>query len=125
MDGSLKGITPYSYSDTKIVGSTTSIKLTLDGYSDFNGVLTRSERVDVGALIGGIFVLVPFLWIMDYDPDHTYELSPSGMTNSPEMNDQVSSLQTKLENLKKMHDNGTLTDDEYQTLRKKAIDNAK
>jgi hypothetical protein len=125
MDGSLKGQTPYSYSDTKIVGSSTSIKLSLDGYNDFNGVLTRSEQVDVGALIGGLFVLVPFLWIMDYNSDHTYELTESGMTSSTETNDRDSALQTKLQNLKKMHDDGTLTDEEYQSLRKKAIDNAK
>ena len=123
MDGSYKGQTPYTYSDTKIVGSTTQIRLSLDGYSDFYGSLTRSEQLDVGALIGGIFVWIPFLWIMDYNPDHTYILIPAGSTpNSPE---PVTDLQTKLENLKKMHDNGTLTDDEYQMLRKKAIDNAK
>jgi hypothetical protein len=107
------------------VGSTTSIKLSLDGYSDFNGMLTRSEQLDVGALIGGIFVLVPFLWIMDYNPMHIYELTASGMTTPPDTTNRESALEAKLKDLKKMHDDGTLTDDEYQTLRKKSNDNAK
>ena len=33
----------------------------------------RNEKLDVGALIGGIFLLVPFLWIMEYNPLHHYQ----------------------------------------------------
>lgn len=70
------GTTPYTHTDTKIVGTTTSIRLVEDGYQDFNGVLIRNEEVDVGAVIGGIFFLFPFLWTMKYKPTHTYELTP-------------------------------------------------
>jgi len=76
MDGEPVGTTPYTHSDTKIVGSATTIRLVKDGYQDFNGVLKRNEEANVGAIIGGIFFLFPFLWTMDYKPTHTYELTP-------------------------------------------------
>lgn len=72
----LAGNTPYTYSDTKIVGTTTIVKIKAEGYEDFNYVLKRNEEVNVGAIIGGIFVLFPFLWVMDYKPMHTFELVP-------------------------------------------------
>lgn len=76
MNQSFVGTTPYTHTDTKIVGSTTAIKLTMEGYEDFNTVLSRNEQVDVGAVVGGIFTWIPFLWVMGYDPMHTYELTP-------------------------------------------------
>ena len=78
MNGEYKGVTPYSYSDTKIVGSSTDVRLEKEGYETFNTVLSRNERADVGAIIGGVFFLFPFLWTMKYNPVHTYELRPSG-----------------------------------------------
>lgn len=76
MDGEPVGTTPYAHTDTKIVGSTTPFRMTLEGYEDYNGLLKRNEEVNVGAIIGGIFLLFPFLWTMDYKPTHTYELIP-------------------------------------------------
>jgi len=72
----IAGTTPYTHSDTKIVGSTTRVRLEKEGYETFYTSFSRDEEVDVGAIIGGIFVLVPFLWIMKYKPIHTYELKP-------------------------------------------------
>lgn len=77
MNGERVGTTPYTHTDTKIVGSTTILKITSEGYEDFNGVLKRDEDVNVGAIIGGIFFLFPFLWVMDYKPTHFYELAPT------------------------------------------------
>ena len=48
----------------------------MDGYEDFNTLLKRNEEANVGAIIGGIFLLFPFLWTMDYKASHTYELIP-------------------------------------------------
>ncbi len=76
MNNELVGNTPYTYSDTKIVGTTTVVKITADGYEDFNYVLKRNEEANVGAIIGGVFLLFPFLWVMDYKPMHTFELVP-------------------------------------------------
>ena len=76
INGVSVGKTPYTHSDTRIVGSTLMIKLEKDGYEPLNTIISRDERVDVGAIVGGIFLLVPFLWTMQYNPQHSYELSP-------------------------------------------------
>jgi len=84
MNEEYMGVTPYSYSDTKIVGSTTSIRLEKEGYEPFYTSLSRNEEVDVGAIIGGIFVWIPFLWTMKYKPVHNYELRPLSMASLTE-----------------------------------------
>ncbi|HRZ43193.1 MAG TPA: PEGA domain-containing protein [Bacteroidales bacterium] len=76
IDGEPAGTTPLAYSDQKIVGSSTEVKLKKEGYEDHNVIITRDEEVDVGALIAGILFYVPFLWVMKYKPSHTYELTP-------------------------------------------------
>ena len=83
IDGSYVGTTPYTMSDTKIVGSTTSVRLQYPGYQPFDASIHRSEEFDVVACIGGVFLLVPFLWIMGYKADHTYELAPGGGYGPP------------------------------------------
>ena len=35
----------------------------------------KNEEFDAGACAGGVFVLVPFLWIQKYKADHIYEYS--------------------------------------------------
>jgi len=76
VDGALVGQTPYMMSDTKIVGSVTHVRFHLEGYEPLDVAITRSEQFDVGACIGGVLVLVPFIWIMGYNPQHLYELAP-------------------------------------------------
>ncbi len=61
LDGEPVGTTPYTHSDTKIVGSSTNIRLEKAGYEPLNVAMSRNEQVDVGAIIGGLFVWVPFL----------------------------------------------------------------
>ena len=84
-DGNYIGTSPVTYEDTKIIGSTTQIKLKKDGCKDTMVTLTRSEKFEVGPCIGGVLVLVPFLWVMGYNPEHTYELDcPKGKGKSEE-----------------------------------------
>lgn len=77
LDGAYVGTTPYVMSDTKIVGSTTQVRIEAPGYQPVNAIITRSEDFSVGACIGGVLVLVPFLWIMGYNPSHTYLMEPA------------------------------------------------
>ncbi len=70
------GNTPLVYSDTKISLSKTYMRLEYDGYEPLHVELTRDEEVDVGAVIGGLFVGIPFLWTLKYKPVHHYELIP-------------------------------------------------
>jgi hypothetical protein len=83
LNGEPVGVTPYAMTDTKIVGSTTMVRLEAPGYEPLNGVIARNEEFDVGACIGGVFVLFPFLWIMGYKPVHTFELHPLGGGAAP------------------------------------------
>ena len=79
IDGSMVGTTPYTMEDTHIVGTSTHIRLEYPGYAPTDASIKRSEEFDVVACIGGVFLLVPFLWIMGYKADHNYELQPGGM----------------------------------------------
>jgi len=77
IDGQAVGKTPYVYSDIKIVGSRTGIKIMKDGYEPLFTSMVRNERGDIGAIIGGLLVWVPFLWTMKYQPAHNYDLVPN------------------------------------------------
>jgi hypothetical protein len=70
-----KGRGTAEITDMKIVGSTTYVKLRKDGCKDQQFSITKSEQLNVGALIGGIFFLVPFLWIMEYQPERYYDFA--------------------------------------------------
>jgi hypothetical protein len=123
MDGQYKGTTPYSYTDSKIVGSVTPIRLEFDGYAPFNTILVRSEKADVGAIIGGIFLLVPFLWTMEYNPDHTYELrTQSEIQESAPKPALTKDKAETLRELRKLYDEGTLTKEEYAKEKQKILD---
>jgi hypothetical protein len=76
LNGEPVGYTPYAMTDTKIVGSTTTVQLEMPGYMVTTGTITRNEEFDVGACIGGVLLLFPFLWIQGYKPTHTFELRP-------------------------------------------------
>ena len=71
------GQTPYTMQDTKIIWTSTVVKLKKDGYKIFNTTITRNEEADVGPIIGGFFCTVPWLWAMKYKPIHKYELVPA------------------------------------------------
>jgi hypothetical protein len=72
-DSEYSGTTPYLMKDMKISWSKTRVELKKEGYKKFRPTLTKDEGVNVGAVIGGLVVWVPFLWVMDYKPNHTYE----------------------------------------------------
>ncbi|MFP4090498.1 MAG: PEGA domain-containing protein [Cyclobacteriaceae bacterium] len=76
LNGEPVGTTPYRHSDKRIVGSTNEVRLEKEGYETLITSFSRDEEVDVGAIIGGIFFLFPFLWTMKYKPTHTYEMKP-------------------------------------------------
>jgi hypothetical protein len=78
LNGEPVGATPYTMSDTKIVGASTTVRLEYPGYEVYNSVIQRTEEFDVGACIGGVLIWIPFLWIMGYKPQHNYQLVPMG-----------------------------------------------
>ncbi|MBD2752869.1 PEGA domain-containing protein [Spirosoma validum] len=126
------GVTPYRHVDTKIVGSTTWVRLEKEGYAPLQTSFSRNEQADVGAIVGGVFLLFPFLWTMKYSPTHDYELMPiaDGQAPTPSIapmplaNDAAvsTSKATRLRELKKLLDDGILTKDEYEKEKKKVLD---
>lgn len=76
MNDEIKGTTPYKHVDSAISLTSTELTLKKEGYEDFYTTLTKNEQVDVGAVIGGVFFVFPFIWTMGYNPSHTYELYP-------------------------------------------------
>lgn len=120
IDGEPVGTTPYTHIDTKIMGSSTIVKLEKEGYEPLNTYFSRTEVVDVGAIIGGFFCWVPFLWTMKYKPVHYYEMVPlSGSTKSvPERNN--TDLE-KLREYKKMLDDGLISTEDYESAKAKII----
>lgn len=70
------GTTPYMHSDTKIILAETRVRIEKEGYEPLYTTFSRDEEIDVGALIGGIFFTIPYLWILKYKPIHYYELVP-------------------------------------------------
>lgn len=97
IDNQPVGTTPYWYSDTKIMGSVTNIDLVKEGYEPYYTSLSRTEDVNIGAIIGGFFCWVPFLWTMQYKPSHNYELVPlRPQPQNPEPEPQAE-IQNKIE----------------------------
>jgi hypothetical protein len=68
------GQTPYTYRDTRIIGSDVMLKLTKSGHEDFKVAFSRDEEADIVPIVSGVFLFVPLLWAMKYKPEHTYEL---------------------------------------------------
>jgi TRAP-type mannitol/chloroaromatic compound transport system permease small subunit len=50
-----------------------TVTLKKEGYKDSNGLIRR-EKLSVPALIGGIFLIVPFVWIMEYPSQYNFEM---------------------------------------------------
>ncbi|MGM0934624.1 MAG: PEGA domain-containing protein [Bacteroidota bacterium] len=76
VNGEKVGNTPYKHKDTKIVGSINQVRLEKEGYKTYNTTFSKNEEIAVGPLIGGLFVLVPYLWIMKYKNARVYDLIP-------------------------------------------------
>lgn len=72
VNGEFMGTGSATYTDTKIVGAVNSVTLKKKGCRDADFSFSRSEEFDVGACIGGVLLLFPFLWIMKYKPTHSY-----------------------------------------------------
>lgn len=68
------GVTPCVYQDTKIVFSNNYVRIEKEGYKTFNTSFSRDEEVEIGAIVSGVFFIVPFLWTLKYKPYHNYEL---------------------------------------------------
>src|SRR5512133_1071067 len=75
LNGEKVGTTPYTMTDTKIIGTSTTVRLVKAGCEDFNTVIARTEDLDPAPVILGFCLGIwPWLWAMKYKPEHNYEL---------------------------------------------------
>ncbi len=125
------GLTPYTYSDTKITGMTNFVRLEKEGYEPLHTAFSRSEEADVGAIVAGVFFWVPFLWTMKYRPYRMYELfpalpyyeyyepAPAPAITEPQA--PAPSKSERLRELKKLLDEGILTQEEFEREKQKIL----
>jgi len=73
LDGQLVGETPTFYSDKAVAGKTKAVNLKKEGYKDFNGYIKR-EKLSIPILIGGIFLIVPLVWVLEYPSQYNFEM---------------------------------------------------
>ena len=83
LNGVPVGTTPYTMTDTNMTGTATQVRFEYPGFEPFNTMIVRSEELDPLALIGGILLLVPFLWILGYQPTHFFTMQPLGGAPPP------------------------------------------
>lgn len=126
LNGEPVGTTPYPHRDTKIVGSTTTVRPEKEGYAPFETAFSRNEEADVGAIIGGIFFLVPFLWTMKYKPTHTYDLQGGFGVEQNTFMPQAQPAMTpfmadQLRELKQLLDEKVITQQEYEKQKEKIL----
>jgi len=134
IDGEPMGVTPYWHADTKITGSITNVDLVKEGYEPLYTSFSRTEQVDAGAIIGGLFIWPIFLWTMEYKPTHSYELValPNKlMTDStqiilpPTIDQALPTLSPKVQRLKELKqllDEKVITNEDFEKQKQKILD---
>ncbi|MEK0420622.1 MAG: hypothetical protein RLZZ161_473 [Bacteroidota bacterium] len=124
LNGEPVGRTPYTHQDTRISGSVSKVKLEKEGYEPLETSFARDEEVDAGAIVGGLLIIVPFLWTMKYKPTHFYELKP--LTDSAQnlylQKKHLKSKAEKLRELKQLLDEKIITQQEFEREKKKILD---
>ncbi len=73
VDGQVVGETPQFYTDKAVAGTVKKVNLKKEGYKDLNGYIKR-DKFSVPMLIGGIFLIVPFIWILEYPTQYYFEM---------------------------------------------------
>lgn len=73
VDGQVMGETPQFYTDKAVAGTVKTVTLKKEGYKDLDSYIKR-EKFSVPNLIGGIFLLIPFIWILEYPSQYNFKM---------------------------------------------------
>ena len=73
VNGEYMGTGHAVYTDQKVAFSKSDVEIRKDGCAAENYSFRRSEEADVGAIVGGLLLTVPFLWVTEYKPHHGYD----------------------------------------------------
>lgn len=129
INGEPVGRTPYLHVDTRVSGMLLNVDIIKEGYEPIYTTIRRCEEFNVGNFIGGFFIWPIWLWTMDYQPTHTFELVPTALLNMPQnepiLENNLSPLKPRLERLKElkqMYDEKLITEKEYENEKRKILD---
>jgi hypothetical protein len=56
-----------------VAGTTKAVILKREGYKEVNSYIKR-EKLSVPILIGGIFLIVPLVWVLEYPSQYNFEM---------------------------------------------------
>lgn len=73
LDGKVVGETPHFYTDKAVAGTMKTVTLKKEGYKDFKGYIKR-EKLSIPILIGGILLIVPLVWVLEYHTQYNFEM---------------------------------------------------
>ena len=73
VNGEYVGTGKANYTDRKVAFSNNEVTLRKDGCEANSYSFRRNEDPDGGAIIGGLLVGVPFLWVTEYKDERAYE----------------------------------------------------
>lgn len=73
VNGEYLGTGRAHYSDEKVAFSRNEVEIKKDGCQSEHYSFRRNEEADIGAIIGGIFFTIPYLWITEYKDRHNYD----------------------------------------------------
>lgn len=125
IDGAYHGTSPVKYKDRKPSMSTINLRIEKPGYETLYASVTRDDDVHVGAAITGIFLFIPWFWVLEYDKMYRYKLKPHGPGHEEFEIFQATRPKTKVEKLlelKALLDQGIITQEEFDQEKKKILD---
>lgn len=126
VDGKNVGMTPYLYTDDKIIFSKTPLRLEYEGYQTVDYVLCRNEQPEVGPIVGAFFTSgITLLWGLGYNPEQNFEMIPDSAIYEPgpvRPSPDLNAMASELKIIKDLKDQGILTDEEYQAQKKKILE---
>ena len=126
INGEPVGVTPYLYTDTKVIFSPVNVDIIKEGYKPVYETFHRDEEFNAGTFIGGIFVWPLWLWTLDYKSTHTFELVPVSEVVENEATREIqytgSNRIEKLKELKQMYDEKLITEEDYKNAKQKILE---
>jgi len=73
VNGEYIGKGQAAYTDKKVAFSNNDVTIKKPGCDPASYSFRRNEKPDGGAIVGGILVTIPFLWVTEYKKEHNYE----------------------------------------------------
>jgi hypothetical protein len=73
VNGEYIGTGQATYTDKKVAFSNNDVTIRKPGCDPASYSFRRNEKPDGGAIVGGILVTIPFLWVTEYKKEHNYE----------------------------------------------------